>query len=41
MPQESGQYVELMLARNFKAMGISIDQIAQATGLTKEQVLAL
>ncbi len=29
------------IARNFKAMGIPIDQIAQATGLTPEQVQAL
>jgi len=29
------------IARNFKAMGIPLDQIAQATGLSQEQVQEL
>jgi predicted transposase/invertase (TIGR01784 family) len=39
--QEAEQEKALGIARNFKAMGIPIEQIAQGTGLTEEQIRAL
>ena len=39
--REGGKQKALEIARNFKAKGISVDDIADATGLTVDDVLRL
>jgi predicted transposase/invertase (TIGR01784 family) len=39
--REEGQKEKLRIVRNFKNLGIPVEQIAQATGLSPEEIAVL